>query len=51
MLDPQELKLECLKLAVSKSDTVEDVVRGANLLLEYVQGSSQTQLCNTGDKG
>ena len=49
MFNPQELRLECVKLALSKSDTVEDAVKAASLLEGFVQGPSHSQPCNTDD--
>lgn len=46
----QELRLECLKLALSKSETVGGAVEGATLLLKYVQGPDRSQPCSTDDK-
>ncbi len=50
MLEPQELRLECLKLALLKCGNIEESVKGASLLLEFLQGSCDSQPCDTGDK-
>ena len=48
MLEPQELRLECLKLALSTCDNIEESVKGASLLLEFLQGSCGSRPCDNG---
>jgi len=49
-MNPQDLRLECIKLALSKSDTAEEAVKEASLLEEYISGEPRQPPCSTGDK-
>ena len=48
MLEPQELRLECLKLALAKDGNIEEAVAGATLLLEFLQEKHCSQPYGTG---
>ena len=51
MWNPQELRLECVKLALTlKSDTAEEVVKTAARLEEYISKDPRSSLCNTDGK-
>jgi hypothetical protein len=51
MWNPQELSLECVKLALTLNcDTAEDVVKTAAHLEEYISKDRHSQLCSTDGK-